>query len=161
MRISAQTYARIGDPASSRLQYRETFPCTAHILDCIRTFRASGGGALVLGVVPGTLEVVGVTADFLEDAIIEEVLARVPDPLRIVSGAVSLQGKRLFVIEALAPEERGDSLTSAKGAISRAEATYSRYHYYGLGVSGSLERVVKAQAEALRAIRLWMEGKDD
>lgn len=165
MRISAKTYARIGDPASSRLQYRATLPCTAHILDCIRTFRASGGGALVLGVVPGTLEVIGLAVDFYVDAILEKVLARVPDPLRIVFGAVSLQGKRLFVIEVLAPEERGDSLEAAKGAIACAEATYARYRYYGprdpLGVSGALERVVAAQAEALRAMRLWLEGKDD
>lgn len=112
MDITSEVVKIIGQPESSKLEYKSVLPPSRNIAQLISSFANAEGGYIILGV-SENLEINGLSEDFHANAITHKALDLLSPQPQISYQYVAYQGKKIYAIKV----EKSDSLITVEGKI--------------------------------------------
>lgn len=112
MDITNEVIGLIGQPESSKLEYKSVLPPSRNIAQLISSFANTDGGYIILGV-SDNLEVNGLSEDFHANTITHKALDLLSPQPQVDYQYVTYEGKKLYAIKV----EKSNSLVSIEGRI--------------------------------------------
>ncbi|EAW38695.1 helix-turn-helix domain-containing protein [Lyngbya sp. PCC 8106] len=110
MDITNEVVKIIGQPESSKLEYKSVLPPSRNIAQLISSFANADGGYIILGV-SDNLEINGLSEDFHANAITHKALDLLSPQPQVSYQYVVYKGKKLYAIKV----EKSDSLVAVEG----------------------------------------------
>ncbi|MGI0492327.1 helix-turn-helix domain-containing protein [Alkalinema pantanalense CENA528] len=112
MDITQEIFEAIGQPKSSKLEYKSVLPPSRNIAQLISSFANADGGYIILGV-SDNLEINGLSEDFHATAITHKALDLLSPQPQVFYQYVTFKDKKLYAIKV----EKSNSLITVEGKL--------------------------------------------